>query len=162
MLTLRDSVNWGGGWTWPLPDDDKDGTHRPAVISQEFRRPAHLGVDIMYRWPPTGQYFAPVDTPVLAARNATVWSVTKGPRGIAVVLDHGAPFATFYQHLSAARVVQGQSVAAGDQIGTIGIDPTDAGQVRHLHFAVWYKGNGDNSSIDPTDAMSTWRRVSWT
>jgi len=161
VLKLNDGVDWGGGWVWPVPDDDRDSSHHPAIISQEFKRPAHLGVDIMYRWP-TGQYFAPPDAPILAARAGTVWSVARGARGIAVVLDHGAPFATFYQHLSAASVVKGQVVAAGDRIGTMGADPTDAGNVRHLHFAVWYKGNGDAASVNPGAAMASWKRVSWT
>jgi murein DD-endopeptidase MepM/ murein hydrolase activator NlpD len=161
MLKVRDAVDWGGGWVWPVPDDVRDGERHPAIISQEFKRPAHLGVDLMYRWPGT-RYFAPPDTPVLAARNASVWSVTRGPRGIAVVLDHGVPFATFYQHLASVQVVKGQQVVAGEQIGVMGADPTDLQNVRHLHFAVWYKGNGDNSSVDPAAAMASWRRVDWT
>ena len=156
MLVMADTIDWGGGWTWPVPD--RPGS--PALVTNPFKRPAHLGVDIMYR--EGGQYVAPVGTPVLAARAGVVWSTGKTARGQNVVLDHGAPFATFYQHLETVSISKGQRVEAGQQIGTMGADPTDPQGLRHLHFAVWYKGNGDSSSVDPGRAMPAWRRSMWT
>lgn len=144
---------WGDGWFWPVADLPAS----PARVSQEFRPPSHMGVDIMYRGD-NGRWFAPEGTPVLAARAGTVWSVTPNARGIAVVLDHGKPWATFYQHLASADVKKGDVVAAGQRIGVMGIDPTDPQRVRHLHFAAWYKGAGDAASVDPTTVMTSWRR----
>jgi len=157
MLVLLPGIDWGGGWVWPVPDRTSVGA--PALISQEFKPGIHMGVDIMYRV--GGRYEAPVGTPILAARDATVWSVAEGARGKNVVLDHGAPFATWYQHLADVQVVKGERVKAGQQIGTMGADPTDPQGLRHLHFAVWYKGHGDSSSVDPARAMVSWRRASW-
>lgn len=50
---------------------------------------------------------------------------------------------------------------AGDQLGTMGADPLDAQKLRHLHFAVWYRGHGDAASVDPADSMRHWRRSAW-
>lgn len=140
---------WGEGWTWPVPGD--------AIVSQEFKPGVHLGVDIMFR---DGEhYYAPQGTAILAAKSGTVWSTGTGARGMNVVLDHGPPFATFYQHLERVDVIKGQYVEAGEQIGIMGIDPTDKQRVRHLHFAVWYQGNGDKASVDPGPVIDQWERV---
>jgi murein DD-endopeptidase MepM/ murein hydrolase activator NlpD len=151
MLTMT-GIDWGGGWVWPVPS--RAGS--PALISQEFHAPAHLGVDIMYR--EGGKWTAPEGTPILAARDGKVWSTGQTARGHNVVLDHGAPWATFYQHLTEVLVAKGQAVVAGQRIGTMGADPTDQQGLRHLHFETWYKGNGEHA-VDPGPAMATWRRV---
>lgn len=141
--------DWGEGWHWPVPGD--------AIVSQEFKSGIHVGLDIMYR--DSEHYYAPVGTPVLAARAGNIWSTGTTARGMNVVIDHGPPFATFYQHLDSVIVSHGQYVEAGEQIGTMGIDPTDEQQVRHLHFAVWYKGNGDSASVDPGPVINGWERT---
>jgi len=173
------SPAWGGGWTWPIPDllmapPLAESVVR-AAISQEFRgadsSSPHLGVDLMYRaadtdrsWMNRSPWFAPVGTPVCAAKRGTVWSVDRTARGWAVVIDHGPPWATFYQHLDAilAHISPGATVEAGAQLGTMGADPTDDEHVRHLHFACWYHGAGDKASVDPAEAMQGWQRWQWT
>lgn len=179
---------WGDGWHWPIPDVSVRDVAYQAVISQEFHAPAHYGVDLMYRrralndlvdlFPPgtvghgTTQFFAPDGVHVLAARDARVWSVDKSARGIEIVLDHGSPWATYYQHLSSTPLGAHQSgfpggdksktptlVRAGEVIGIMGYDPTDAGQVRHLHFTPWYNGHGDSAAVDPgVQMMTRWAR----
>jgi len=177
---------WGEGWHWPIPDLIIGDDHYPAVISQEFHAPAHYGVDLMYKRKsltdhvtdvPAGKggttaFWAPDGVHVVAAHDARVWSVDKGPRGISVVLDHGNPWATFYTHLSSTPLAPHQSgfpggdktkpqtvVKAGDVIGIMGIDPMDAGKVRHLHFVPWYKGYGDSAAVDPgAQMMLHWER----
>ena len=146
------SVVWGTGWVWPIPDLPG----MPAVISQEFRPPTHMGVDLMYRL--AGKWTAPVGTPLRAARDGVVWSVGVTERGHNVVLDHGKPWATFYQHLAGVGVAKGQSVKAGQLIGTMGADPTDPQGLRHLHFATWYQGSGDSASVDPAPMLASARR----
>ncbi len=157
MLMFLPGIEWGGGWVWPVPN------HGGAVpvITNPFSAPKHYGVDIMYR-SADGHPNAPEGTPILAARDGVVWSTGQTVRGRNVVLDHGKPFATFYQHLTTVFVAKGDRVTAGQQIGIMGSDPSDPEGLRHLHFAVWYKGNGDSSSVDPETAMRSWRRVSWT
>jgi murein DD-endopeptidase MepM/ murein hydrolase activator NlpD len=183
LMVAASGPEWGDAslWAWPIPDLVITGTTFPAEMSQEWRRivPAHLGVDFMYRRPlspltdvikserfndhgDNARWFTPPNTPILAARAGTVYSVDRSPRGIEVVLDHGPPWATYYQHLSSVSVKKGDAVAAGQQIGVIGADPTDPEGLRHLHFATWYKGAGDSASVDPGRVVPLWRRTSWT
>jgi murein DD-endopeptidase MepM/ murein hydrolase activator NlpD len=165
LLAFMGMKRWGKGWAWPVPDLVTELGHLPALVSQEFRRggPApHLGVDVMYRGA-DGVWFAPEGTPVLAARDGVVWSTGQTARGWNVVVDHGAPWATFYQHLAARPIVRaGQRVKAGEHLGVMGADPTDPQGLRHLHFAVWYRGHGDAASVDPGGEMSSWERSRWT
>lgn len=135
----------------------------PPVISQEWRTGPHehLGVDLMYRAALGRGFAAPPGVPIVAARAGKLWSVDKTPRGWAIVLDHGPPWATFYQHLQAvdpaiAAAKRGDPVELGQPLGVMGSDPTDGGHIRHLHFATWYKGYGDAASVDPAQAMATW------
>lgn len=181
------SIDWNAGaapadWTWPMPIlEQRIGSgvvQREPEISQEFRRPDHLGVDIMYRGVQNAARYAaaapawevPDVTPVLAARSGTLWSVQHTPRGWSVVLDHGKPWATFYQHMQTisddiakggqgARKEAPMVIEAGRQLGIVGIDPQDAARVRHLHFAAWYQGAGDKASVDPAAAMRQWRKI---
>lgn len=170
----NESIPWGDGWTWPIPiiQPTPQGPTQAMmpVISQEFRgagagQAPHYGVDLMYRV--GGRFTAPEGVPVLAARDGKLWSIDKTARGWAVVLDHGPPFATFYQHLESIDMAlqgaaRGTAIRAGQMLGIMGSDPTDGGHVRHLHFAVWYKGAGDAASVDPASAMARWRMASWT
>lgn len=195
---LAESIEWGTGWHWPVPDltlDDATVTdvRYPAEVSQEYKRGTHVGVDIMYRRRrggpdatkyPAGvtdaggarqgaNYFAPPNTPILAARPARVWSVQKTAKGILVVLDHGKPWATMYAHLATCSLdphlrgvriganMTPQEVDAGEQIGTMGHDPQDASKLRHLHFECWYKGHGNEAAKDPRQQMASWLRSEW-
>lgn len=155
MVLMTNSINWSGAWVWPVPNSKTVG---PAIISQEFHAPAHMGVDIMYRRGGTHEWIAPVGTPILAARDGTVWSTGETARGHNVVLDHGPPWATFYQHMTEVLVNKGDRVVAGQRIGTMGADPTDAQGLRHLHFETWYQGDGKHA-VDPGKAMIGWGRV---
>lgn len=180
---------WDDGWVWPVPPMRpwQGGPVYDPVISHEFEDPEHLGVDIMYRrksprdlltayrpGTPDGnsKFFAPQRTPILAARAGRIWSVEKTARGWAIVLDHSRPFATFYQHLETPgfdehkyglNVQTGQPthVTVGQPLGFMGWDPLDAERLRHLHFAVWYQGSGDDASVDLAAVMAKWPRVPW-
>ena len=150
MSRKNEDIEWGLGWHWPVPDGAT-----PAVISQEFRPPSHNGVDIMYRQ--AGRWVAPQGTRILAARDGVVWSTGKSARGLSVVLDHGPPWATFYQHLESVAVAKGDHVRAGQLIGTMGADPTDPQGLRHLHFETWYKGAADKA-VDPSPMLAGGQR----
>lgn len=203
MLARAADPDWGAErWYWPVPDlITADGTRYPAVVTHEFEGLAHPGVDVMYQrkkpedmpaYPPNGKakdgittvatakFFAPVDTPILAARDAKVWSVlpsTNG-NGIFVVLDHGPPWATMYGHLSSSTLPimtpeqakqNPRTVKAGDVIGIMGAglnkDPAkglvDGQHLRHLHFEAWYKGAGPSAAVDTTRVIGTWGRSTW-
>lgn len=156
MVLMTNGINWSGAWTWPVPTQLIEGNLVNPLVSQEFHAPAHVGVDVMYRV--AGKWVAPEGTPILAARDGTVWSTGETARGHNVVLDHGPPWATFYQHLTEVAVAKGQKVVAGQRIGTMGADPTDPEGLRHLHFETWYQGDGKHA-VDPGKAMISWRRV---
>jgi murein DD-endopeptidase MepM/ murein hydrolase activator NlpD len=178
-------IDWGTGWVWPVPPIRfTDGQTYQPEVSNPWRSPKHYGVDVMFRrssltdkataYPPgsasgSTMYFAPPGVPIVAAKDARVWSVTKAPRGWTVVLDHGKPFATFYTHLDrvdldehanglSTKTKQPTLLKAGDWFGTMGGDPTEPSKLRHLHFAVWYKGSGDSASVDPLSAMASWSK----
>jgi murein DD-endopeptidase MepM/ murein hydrolase activator NlpD len=177
LVMTAPNIEWGdpSSWAWPVPDVTLAGVVYPAQISNGFVVPSHYGVDVMYRrdggFDPralgfqghdgNAHWFAPSDTPILAARAGTVWSVDRSRRGIEVVLDHGVPWATYYQHLTTASVQKGDHVQAGQRIGTMGFDPTDPEGLRHLHFAAWYRGVGNAASVDPEGAMAKWQRLPW-
>jgi len=158
LVMTGEHVPWGAGWVWPVPDVRfPDGRILRAQVSQEFKPSTHLGVDIMYR--AGGVWLAPKGTPVIAAKTGRWFSSRRTARGWGVVIDHGAPFATYYQHLETVRpYVKGAVVPEGAVIGTMGADPTDPQGLRHLHFAVWYKGAGDKASVDPGGVIDSWRR----
>jgi hypothetical protein len=147
--------------------------------TQEYRAADHHGVDLMYRrkvggpdsmWPigltrmngtpksygdAKGKFFVPDMVCACAVRDGTIWSCMRTDRGIAITLDHGRPFASFYTHLSSVRfplgsAARGIKVKAGDPLGLVGYDPSgrDRQYLMHLHFEIWYKGNG-TAHVDP-------------
>lgn len=170
-----------GVWVWPLPSwqgyaptiTDTFLSWRTDAAGNRVR---HNGVDIMYArrdasdqvdtYPPgtpagSPRSFMPLAIPVLAVRDATVWSADRSKRGFEVVLDHGPPWASYYQHLDqmflipTQRGASKQRVRAGDVIGHVGADPTDREGLRHLHFELWL-GGAHNAAVDPCPLMKSW------
>jgi murein DD-endopeptidase MepM/ murein hydrolase activator NlpD len=169
---------------WILPMPALDG--RPPTISSGWGspRPAHggepahfhQGADFMYdRVPPLPHgvkpplhehraFFVPEGTHALAARAGKVWSVEHTSMGWRVVVDHGAPWATVYQHLARVylpphrhgKQANGQpalTVEIGEPLGDVGYDPSDPEGLRHLHFELWH-GNGP---VNPEPSTKNWR-----
>jgi hypothetical protein len=102
-----------------------------------------------------GQFFMADDAVVLAAADGTIWSSSVTPGGISIVVDHGKPWATYYQHLSRALVPMaiaagrgGIRVARGQPIGIVGGSPLDGEHLKHLHFEMW-KGGAGGAHVDP-------------
>jgi hypothetical protein len=115
-------------------------------ITQPFSG-AHGGVDIG-RSHLTGE-------PVIAHSAGKVVMVQTGRKnqkdatgnasyGNFVKIDHSNGYATIYAHLDAVTVQKGETVAAGQVIGTMGNTGRSFGM--HLHFEV----RKDNVRIDPT------------
>jgi murein DD-endopeptidase MepM/ murein hydrolase activator NlpD len=99
----------------------------------------HTGIDLA----------APAGTPVratLAGRARVVVSTTG--YGLHVVVDHGAGLSSLYAHLSAAFVVDGAAVAAGEVIGAVGSSGNSTGP--HLHFEIRRDGLPEDPSLDLT------------
>lgn len=105
-------------------------------ISQQFRPPKHLGLDI----------FHPIGSSVLAAEAGVVTSLwTDAAYGRQIILTHrpdasGQVYQTVYKHLSAFSVKEGDRVARGQEIGELGNSGALSAGLPHLHFEVWMGG----------------------
>ena len=74
-------------------------------------------------------------SPIYAAKDGTVtWSGYKDSYGNLVKIDHGDGMETYYAHCSRLDVIEGQQVAAGQQIAAVGSTGNSTGP--HLHFEV--------------------------
>lgn len=185
VLTRKRVVWPEDGWVWPVASlHIRNRVYRPVITSHygDMRaKGPHNGMDIAFArrdpqdlvdmFPPGTPnggktWIAPPLVPVVAARAGKVWSVQKTERGWSVVLNHGTPWATYYQHLETVSLPlhkrgvnvntgQPSHVSSGDVLGIMGWDPTDPQRARHLHFEVWNEGNTD-SSIDAGQAMRGW------
>jgi hypothetical protein len=62
--------------------------------------------------------------------------------GLGVILDHGLGLYTMYFHLDSATVKEGQRVARGQIIGTVGKSGRATGP--HLHWGAWLNGSRVN------------------
>lgn len=95
---------------------------------------------------------APCGTPVLAATNGTVVVRTDQPWAgdwLVEVSTGAGRLTTWYGHMRSLTVVDGQEVAAGQQLGEVG----DLGNATgcHLHFEVHPTGGGyGQDDVDPS------------
>jgi murein DD-endopeptidase MepM/ murein hydrolase activator NlpD len=109
-------------------------TFGPRVHPITGRQGMHSGLDIA----------APTGTPIAAAAGGTVtFAGVRGGYGNIVIIDHGDGRETRYAHADRMLVQEGQRVAAGEQIATVGATGTATGP--HLHLEV--RVNGD--AVDP-------------
>jgi murein DD-endopeptidase MepM/ murein hydrolase activator NlpD len=110
----------GGNFIWPTA----------GSINQRYWA-GHAAVDLG-AW--TG-------APVKAADGGYVALATggwNGGYGNHVIIDHGNGFVTLYAHLNSIFVKPGESVVAGQQIGSVGNSGNSTGP--HLHFEIRYQG----------------------
>jgi murein DD-endopeptidase MepM/ murein hydrolase activator NlpD len=114
---------WDGPWLRPVPGERPGtGFGSRRVINGQPRAP-HSGID----------FGAPVGTPISAANRGRVALVGEFffP-GRLVILDHGLGLYTVYFHLDTIAVTEGQLVARGETVGTVGMTGRTTGP--HLHF----------------------------
>jgi murein DD-endopeptidase MepM/ murein hydrolase activator NlpD len=125
----------GGSFVWPVLGR--------SYISQGYWS-GHHALDIASSY----------GNPVVAAAPGTVifagWRSYSGG-GNVIWISHGSGLYTTYNHLSAWSVKAGQTVSAGQRIGSIGTSGMATGP--HLHFEVWTGypwGNGtDSDAVNP-------------
>ncbi len=118
-----------GDLVWPVPGYPKSGSVGPRIHPIYGYNSCHTGIDIG----------SPSGTSVKAADSGTVAGITNGgPYGKAVLLVHSGGLTTFYAHLSSESVTIGQSVSAGQEVGTIGSTGWSTGP--HLHYEVRING----------------------
>lgn len=103
----------------------------PFGASRGSRR--HTGVDLRN----------PKGTPIVAAAAGTVTKVGYGgSTGLMVKINHGNGMETWYEHCDSVSVTQGQKVAAGQSIATVGKTGNATGYC--LHFEVRINGVPQN------------------
>lgn len=112
-----------------------------SVITQEWRPPMHMGVDIAV----PGKLRA-VRAQVRAVARGRVVRAYRGERGWAVLVDHD-DWASGYLHLGELHhgIADGAIVAPGQILGTMGADPLDPERILHLHFQLAPGGH----AVDP-------------
>jgi len=128
-------------WSWPLPKSEPGrissgyGTRHDPMHGGERH---HGGLDIA----------APRGTPVLAmAEGVVVRAGSSGAYGNLVELRHSSGAVTRYAHQDRLDVRVGDSVQAGQQLGTVGSTGRSTGN--HLHLEVRVEGH----SVDPMDFL---------
>ncbi len=141
------------------------GEDRGVYRGDQFRtaaspewRSQHLGVDIFIA--PDTALYAPLPGRVLSAADNDL-PFDYGPT---VILEHragedGPPFWTLYGHLSRqtlAMVMEGQEVAAGQRIGSIGNTLVNGGWAPHLHFQIITDRLGKTGEFPGVGQPSLW------
>jgi murein DD-endopeptidase MepM/ murein hydrolase activator NlpD len=125
---------WRGPFRIPVEGGQPTGGFGVRRLINGQPRSPHTGYD----------WAAPVGTPVVAVNAGRTVLVTEHFfAGRNVVVDHGLGLFTLYYHLTETRVEPGESVAAGQVIGTVGATGRVTGP--HLHFAVLLNG----ARVDP-------------
>jgi murein DD-endopeptidase MepM/ murein hydrolase activator NlpD len=140
------------GWTVPVVADIVSGFRTP-------QRPTHYGVDLGVA-KGTAVHAAAAGTVITATCNAPAnWGCDRDGSpsipgcGWYVDILHADNIITRYCHMvSRPKVVVGQSVAAGEEIGRSGSSGNSSGP--HLHFEVHENGDpGHDGAINPVDFM---------
>jgi murein DD-endopeptidase MepM/ murein hydrolase activator NlpD len=120
---------WRGPFRVPVEGGQATGGFGLRRVINGQPRSPHTGYD----------WAAPAGTPVVAANAGRTVLVTEHFfAGRNVVVDHGLGLFTLYYHLTETRVGPGESVTAGQVIGTVGATGRVTGP--HLHFAVLLNG----------------------
>jgi murein DD-endopeptidase MepM/ murein hydrolase activator NlpD len=166
-VTVEDIAGYGGngladtsaaltiGMKLVIPNGTKTQVNQQAVAYSSGAAPANAKIGGgNFSWPASGsinqRYWsghAAIDVgawtgaPVTAADGGYVavaaggWNAGYGNH---VIIDHGNGFVTLYAHLNSIFVKPGESVASGQQIGSVGNTGNSTGP--HLHFELRYQG----------------------
>ena len=125
------SSGGSGSLIWPCPTYTYISSEfggRVSPITGKWQG-GHKGMDIA-----SGK-----GNPVIAAASGTVVkSYLSSSYGNYIVISHGGGLMTAYAHMTRRLVSVGDTVAAGQQIGTVGSTGNSTGN--HLHFEVYENG----------------------
>ena len=128
---------WEGSFMKPVPGEVIGPFGRRSVINGHPRSP-HTGVDLRGK----------KGTPIKAINDGRV--VLTGDHffsGLSVVIDHGGGIQSMYFHMDKIQVQDGEMVAKGAVIGSVGSTGRATGP--HLHWGVRVNG----ARIDPSQLV---------
>ncbi len=118
-----------GGWIWPTTARRISSPFGNRVAPTSGATTYHQGIDIDGN---TGD-------PVWAAKAGVVTVAGWGrAAGNYVTISHGNGYSSIYMHLNSYSVRAGQTVSAGQTIGTMGSTGVSTGD--HLHFGISING----------------------
>ena len=118
------AVRGSGHFDWPVS----------GHITQQFWH-GHRAIDVGAR----------AGAPIVAADSGYVIKASHGWNsgyGSLVMVDHGNGDVTLYAHMNTIYVRQGENVAKGEQLGTVGNTGRSTGP--HLHFEIRQQGTARN------------------
>ena len=118
------AVRGSGNFAWPVS----------GHITQQFWH-GHRAIDVGAR----------AGAPIVAADSGYVVKAShgwNGGYGRMVMVDHGNGFVSLYAHMNTLYVRQGENVAKGEQLGTVGNTGRSTGP--HLHFEIRQNGAARN------------------
>lgn len=118
------AVRGSGNFDWPVS----------GHITQQFWH-GHRAIDVGAR----------AGAPIVAADSGYVIKAShgwNGGYGRMVMIDHGNGFVSLYAHMNTVYVRQGENVAKGEQLGTVGNTGRSTGP--HLHFEIRQNGAARN------------------
>jgi murein DD-endopeptidase MepM/ murein hydrolase activator NlpD len=102
---------------------------------------------------PGGHWHSGIDlaaargTPVMATLPGTVTVIVSATGyGLHVVIDHGGGLSSLYGHLDTVVVESGETVLAGEVVGTVGSSGNATGP--HLHFEIRRDGIAEDPRLD--------------
>jgi hypothetical protein len=132
----------GGGWTWPVRGPVLT-TYRNG--DDPYAAGQHRGIDIG----------APVGARVVAATAGTVtFAGVVGTSGLTISERTAeGSFDLSYLHLSSVAVHRGDAVAAGAELGAVGVSGQRSVEQPHLHFGVRDSG-ARGAYRDPLDFLA--------
>lgn len=131
---LGANLVFSGELVSPIPGAPITQNVGPRIHPVYRYRSCHTGMDLS----------APRGTPIRAAADGVVVSVISGGAyGLHTLIAHGSGLTTMYAHQTSTSVRAGQSVKAGQIIGTVGSTGWSTGP--HLHFEVRI----DGTAYDP-------------
>jgi len=135
----------------PMPPVANGSTARSGPLDWPVRG------EILRRFGPVGMgernnginIGAPLGSPVRASAAGRVGYVgdTLPGQGLTVLVLHRDGWRTVYGHLGSATVREGDDIAAGAQLGTVG-DTAGDGQAS-IHFEVWRMQGDQPTALDP-------------
>ncbi|MCY4411621.1 MAG: peptidoglycan DD-metalloendopeptidase family protein [Caldilineaceae bacterium] len=118
------AVRGSGNFDWPVS----------GHLTQQFWH-GHRAIDVGAR----------AGSPIVAADSGYVIKAShgwNGGYGSMVMVDHGNGFVSLYAHMNMVYVRQGENVAKGEHIGTVGNTGRSTGP--HLHFEIRQNGAARN------------------